>query len=145
MPGQLEANKINTLSDELFYFYSLWTKVFSHLLSFIKYCFKKYVLWKEIDGNYSNSQLLICQITRAWYAAWMLSTRAAACPVPGRGACAKKPVLLWVFIAKLRTYISTTTNSPDILASDYIIPTGMSCVKFYRVRVVQGRPGFRCQ
>lgn len=75
----------------------------------------------------SDNQGTICWLN----AEEIISTQAAACPLAGRGAvlCNKASPHLSIY-CKIQVHIYRTTNSPDILASDYIIPTEMSRVKF---------------
>ena len=47
----------------------------------------------------------------------------------GAVLCKKASPPLSIY-CKIGVYIYMTTNSPDILASDYVIPTEMSHVKF---------------
>lgn len=74
----------------------------------------------------SDNQGMIC-----WLNMEIISTQAAANPLAGREAVLWNKASLRLSIhCKIQVCIYRTTNSPDILASDYIIPTEMSRVKF---------------
>lgn len=75
----------------------------------------------------SDNQGMICWLN----AEAITSTQAAAGLLTARGAvlCNKASPHLSIY-CKIQVCIYRTTNSPDILASDYIILTEMSRVKF---------------
>lgn len=74
----------------------------------------------------SDNQGVMC-----WLNTEIISTQAAASPPAGKETVPWNKASRHLSIyCKIQVCIYRTTNSPDILASDYIIPAEMSRVKF---------------